>query len=98
MQTLYQHLLDTPVTAWCLQDVDILDNYLELVTGFFGLTVIPDQDANGVIPGKFSAATFCESEGERVFGNMTNILDYYHYTDLTPEKVVDLFVQLTKLS
>lgn len=98
MQTLHQYLLTAPVTASCLREVDIASSYLELVTGEYGITVTPELDASGVVPDKYSALTFHERDGVRVFGNLTDILDYYWYTDLTKEELVDVFVQLTKLS
>lgn len=98
MQTLYQHLLTAPVTTSCLREVDVDGGYLELITGEYGLTVTPEIGEHGVVPGKYSALTFRELDGERVFGHLTNILDYYWYTELTPNELVDVFVQLTKLS
>ncbi len=98
MQTLYQYLLTVPVTTSCLCEVDIPNRYLELITGDYGITVTNQLNEYGLVPDTYSALTFHNIAGQRVFGHLTDILDYYWYTDLTKEELVGVFVQLTNLS
>lgn len=96
MQTLIKFLYDAPLTASCLGEVT--EDSVELRHGIYGLRITPEIGPSDYIKDKYQATTFKMEGGEQIPGHHTDILEYYWYTDLTPDELLKVFAQLVKLA